>query len=377
MLGLLFSLALVSAPADVPWAAEVDGVKISLEEFDSYYYAHNMSLSDVDSREAVDARAKDPAERVKNPFLDRRFFLDQLIRQRLVWNRAEKEGMTAQEEFSARSGIQRDSLINAFYLKKKFRDRTQVSLQEIAEVYDGCKDRFEEVSPFAAMNYIEKSLRQKKEGEEMAILLARLREEASIVRNPDLVAKLSDADRAKRPSEGSVVSVNGKEISVKEFSALYYAYFMDQYNTPSRAEIDTYAADPVMLSSNPLLERERFLDEIISQKLVLAEAEKDAFAASGDMKALLTLQKESGSVLYYVRAKFAKELEPSSAEIETFYQENREQMAAIPADKAEFYMKQTIRGRKMTLRAQELMSELSKGSAVRRGPSFSRDDSAE
>ena len=151
---------------------------------------------------------------------------------------------------------------------------------------------------------------------------------------------------------------------------------MDQYNTPSRAEIDTYAADPVMLSSNPLLERERFLDEIISQKLVLAEAAKDAFAVSGDMKALLRLQKESGSILYYVREKFSKELEPSSSEIETFYQENSEQMAAIPADKAEFYMKQTIRGRKMTLRAQELMSELSKGATVRRGPSFSGEDSA-
>jgi hypothetical protein len=367
MIPLFLALSLFTAQADLPWVADVDGAKITLEEFNSYYYSRNQALSGDDlSRDDIDRLARDPEETQKNPFLVRTIFLDQIIRQRLVFTRAQKEGVTAQDEYLTQQELLRESLLNAFYVKAKLGDRLKVSLKEIADSYAENIARFEGASPFEAMNYIEKNLSQKKQRDEMSALLSRLMREASVVKNGDLLAKLSDADMQKRPSSGWVAKIYGKEISAKDFSSSYYAYLMAQFNPASREDIDAYASDAQMVSANPLLVKSRFLDELIAQKLIWMLAEKEKFKYTDDMNAALRMHIESECILYYVRVTYAKDLVPTAAEIDEFYEENRERLAAFPADKAEVLIRQTLKSRKLTLKAESLTSDLENGAVIKR-----------
>lgn len=367
MLSLVLALSLLSAQADTPWAAKIDGATITIDEFNTLYYARNMNAGGV-TRDEVDAMAKDPAETEKNPFLDRSFFLDRLIRQRVVYAQAEKEGVTKGEEYRLRIDVQRDSLLNAYYLRAKLGESMKVSLKEIADVYAENAAQFDGTSPFEAMNYIEKNLAQKKQREVLGEFIGRLREESGIGKNRDLLTKLADPDPAKRPSSGWIAKIDGKEIPVEEFSAIYYAYLTDQYAPASRREIDAYAADPRMAANNPLLDRERFLDEIVNQRLIRAKAIKDGFVVTAEMNAEIRSQRESGMMLQYAQFRFGKDVEPTSAEIDAYYEQNREQLSALPADQAETYIRLKLRSMKLSAKIDEAVDALVKAAVIKRNP---------
>lgn len=355
---ILPAVLVIASCSKSPWVADVDGNKITLDEFNTLYYAHHKSNYNVKTNEEVDKLAGEPSEKQRNPLLDKEFFLDEIIKQRLVFWKAEKENVTDSDEYKAVLQIQRESLVASYYAKNKFEEKATPTDAEIAAFYEKEKAKFKGATIAQAGDYIKQQLMQRKLMEESQNLVEALKEKAAIEKNADVLAKLAETDKSKRPTSGWVAKIDGKEISVEEFENLYYAQNMNAYNAATRDDIDKIAAEPSQVQRNPLLARGTFLDEVIKQRLVYNEAVAEKMLEKEDLKANMQLQMESICTWYYVKHKFANDIEVSDAEVAQVYQQQQGRFKGVPITSAEAYIRQGLKGEKLRMKNQKLISDL-------------------
>ena len=185
---------------DSKWVAKIKGDEITLGELNSLYYAQQKSLYSDESNEQIDKRAANPEELAKNPTLDKKEFLENVIRQRLVYNEAIDKGIQKNKEVEALVQMAQEAVIVGYYVKDKFKDQIEVSDEEIAKIYTQQKDKFRGAPIEQAEQYIRSQMMQQKLQLKLRDLVESLKEEGGIKRNNELLDKKNDsAPKAEAP----------------------------------------------------------------------------------------------------------------------------------------------------------------------------------
>lgn len=176
------------------WIAKIKGDEITLGKLNSYYYAQQKSIYNDATNADIDKRAANPEEVQKNPTLDKREFLENVIRQRLVYNKAIEDGILKNNELESLIEMAREAVVVGFYVKEKFKDQVQISEQEIGKVYSDQRARFKGVPIEQAEQYIRQQMTQQKLQLKLRDFVETLKEEGGIKRNLDLLSKKEKKD---------------------------------------------------------------------------------------------------------------------------------------------------------------------------------------
>lgn len=173
------------------WVAKIDGETITLEELNTLYYAQHQHLLNV-SKEEIDRYAQDPALLKRIPTLNRKFFLEELIKQRLIYNKAVKDGLLDQKEVKAVVQIAREGAVVQSYVKEKFKDDIKISNEEIEAFYLKERNRrYRGVPIDQAEKHIKQFLLSRKMQKKLMGLVESLRDESIIEKNETVLEKVS------------------------------------------------------------------------------------------------------------------------------------------------------------------------------------------
>jgi hypothetical protein len=201
---LFTALIIFSCSDDSKWVAKIKGGEITLGELNAMYYAQQKSMYNDATNADVDKRAANPEEVAKNPTLDKKEFLENLIRQRLVYNKGVEEGIEKNKELESLIQMAKEAVVVGFYIKEKFKNQIEVSDQEIAKVYQEQKARFKGAPVDQVEQYIRQQMMQQKLQVKLRDLVESLKEEGGIKRNLDLLGK-KDEPVKKEETKNTVV----------------------------------------------------------------------------------------------------------------------------------------------------------------------------
>jgi hypothetical protein len=178
---------------DNKWIAKIKSDEVTLGQLNAFYYAQQKSIYNDATNADIDKRASNPEEIAKNPTLDKKEFLENVIRQRLVYNKAVEDGVQKNKELEALMQMAKEAVVVGFYVKEKFKNQIEVSDQEIAKIYSEQKARFKGAPIDQAEQYIRQQLSQQKLQMKLRDLVESLKEEGGIKRNLDLLGKKDDS----------------------------------------------------------------------------------------------------------------------------------------------------------------------------------------
>jgi hypothetical protein len=341
-----------------PTVLDINGEKITLKKFNNYYYSHLKNQYNVNTNSEIDKLATDQDQVRRNPLLDKNVFLDELVKQKLVFMKAKEEKVTSKKEAKALMQMQEENIVVAAFAKDKFKDKIVISDKEIADAYEAGKASFNGAPLSQVEPYIRQQLQQEKFTKEATTLVEDLKGQTPVERNKEVILALSDPDKTKRPKDGWVAKLDGTKITVDDLETLYYAQMQIIYGTSSSDDIDKFAADPKQTEQNPLLNKEKFLEEIIKQKVVYTHALKAKTADNDEVKALVEMQQESLMIGYYAKEKFAKDIEVTDAEIGDVYQKQGQYFKGVPISQAETYIKRNLQQQKLQMKIMDLIQKL-------------------
>jgi len=139
------------------WAAKIDGKTISIEEFNRYYYTQNKMMANVNSWEDVDSLANDPSY-ANHPFLNKSNFLDHLIAQKLIYNKAMNDKTIDKEELDTILDITKIQTAAQYFLSQKLKDKIQVTDEEVERFYNQNRRQFAGRTSNEATAYIRQQI---------------------------------------------------------------------------------------------------------------------------------------------------------------------------------------------------------------------------
>ena len=218
---LIFLLTLAcSNGAD--WAAQVDGKKISMKDFNRFYYTQNRIMLNLETNEEVDelaAQAETLSQQLQQ-MLVKQNFLDQLIAQKLIYNKAFSDKSIDREEMQALIDFTRYQAIASYYMAQKLKDKLEVSDEEVEEFYYANRQHFRGV-PLneEVVNTIRRQILMHKQQMETNQYLMDLITEARIDRKGLAAALQAEIDRKEREEEKDLkreLRRRGQEKAVEE-----------------------------------------------------------------------------------------------------------------------------------------------------------------
>ena len=170
------------------WIAKIDGNTVTLDELNTFYYAQQKSLYNI-TKEEIDKLALDPAAIEKNPTLNKQEFLEQLIRQRLVYNKAVEDDILKNMEVEALAQMAKEAVVVGYYVREKFNDEIAVNDDEVEKIYSSKRSKFKGVPIEQAELYIRQQLFQQKLQMKIRELVENLREQSRIEKNAMLLSE--------------------------------------------------------------------------------------------------------------------------------------------------------------------------------------------
>jgi hypothetical protein len=356
------------------WIVKIDGKRISSTEFNNLYYAQCRMIYNK-SNEEIDKLANDPASVQQNPMLKKSEFLNSLIQNKLLYLKAESEGYGNNKEAKILTEYQVLNVVGQFYAETVIKNSIVITEKEISDTYLKYQSQFNGVPIQMVTERIKTSLQQQKLSAEYAKKLEDVRKTAQLDRNEDLMTKLSDPDKSKRPTSGTLVKISGKnittkEISVEDFTTGYYAQLKFIANT-DEAGVDKLASDPALANQNPLLNKKRFLDQIIDQYLLYEEARNKGLLENKDLKALLNFYKEQAVYLYFLKDKYSKDTVVTDQEIAMEYNRVKKQLPpTMMPDQAIAYIRQNIEQQKVMQKVNEMVTNLKDRAVIEKNMSL-------
>ncbi len=180
------------------WVAKIEGESITLDELNTMYYAQHKHLLNI-SREEIDKFSKDPELVKRMPTLNKQFYLDELIKQKLIYNKAVKDGILDKEEMQAVIQIAKEGAIVQAYIKEKFRDDIKVTDEEVEMIYAKERNkRYKGVPIDQAERHIKQYLMSRKMQTKLIELVENLREQSRIEKNEDVLKELTTTSKSSQ-----------------------------------------------------------------------------------------------------------------------------------------------------------------------------------
>jgi len=124
--------------------------------------------------------------------------------------------------------------------------------------------------------------------------------------------------------------IDDEVITIDEFYRYYYTQNKMLLNMDKK-EIDKMAMDPSMVN-HPTINRSKFLDFLISRKLLFQKAMTDDTINKDELTTVVELFKLNGVATYYLSEKLKDEINVTDDEIDRFYNENRRLFKGVPID---------------------------------------------
>jgi len=120
------------------WAAKIDDDSISIEEFNNFYYTQNKLALRVDSNEDVDKMAKNTENlnAQARQTLVKANYLDFLISQKLVYQKAINDKDIDQDELNTIIELSKMTTVSQYYMGIKLKDQIEVSEAEVEQFYN-------------------------------------------------------------------------------------------------------------------------------------------------------------------------------------------------------------------------------------------------
>jgi hypothetical protein len=174
------------------WAAKIEGEVITVDELNLLYYSQHKQLLNLSKKE-IDKYANDPEATDRFPTLNKRIFLDELIKQRLVYNKAVDEGYLKNDEVRAIIRIATEGAVVQSYIKDKFKDDAGITDADVEEQYR--KDRnsvYKGVPIEQAENHIRQKLVMMRLQKKTMDMVENLKEVARIEKNPEIFKKTDE-----------------------------------------------------------------------------------------------------------------------------------------------------------------------------------------
>jgi hypothetical protein len=311
----------------------------------------------------INKLASDRNEVAQNPILDKAFFLNQMMEQLVVYQAAKEAGYVKKSDVQILNEYQFQTLVSKYYIALTFKDKIRPTDKEVATAYEKNRAQFGG-APFQAVEQrIRSFISEQKLQYEQNTKLQVLRENAQIDRNEELITKLMDPDKAKRPKKGTLVTIKGKNISTKtisveEFLVNYYLQFKFAYKM-DESLVDKLANDPAALDQNALLNKKVFLDQIIGQYLYYEEARNTGILKNPDVVGLSDYYSKQLIIMFYIRDKYAKDAEVTQQEIAAEYNKLKSRIPpTMLPDLVEASIRQNLEQQKLSRKLPEIVSTL-------------------
>ncbi len=157
--------------------------------------------------------------------------------------------------------------------------------------------------------------------------------------------------------------IDGDVISIKELNSFYYTQNKILTNLEKNEDIDKLATDP-RYAANPYLNKGRFLEQLISQKLLYKKAMSDSDVNKDELKTLVELTKLQTVSQYYLGKKLKDRIVVTDEEVNKFYSANKKRFAGRTANEATMMIKQQIFSYKSRQEANKYLMELTAQSKV-------------
>jgi tellurite resistance protein len=179
-------------------AATIDGKKITIEEVNKFYYIQNKLLTNIDSNEEIDKLAENPAY-ANHPFLNKANFLDHLIAQKVLYEKAMEDKEINKDELKALLEMVKMQTAAQYYLSKKLKNKISVSDDEVNKIYNENRARFAGRTADESENYIKQQLFAQKSRVEADKLVREILAEHSIKK--DGFKEYLEKNKKSAPSE--------------------------------------------------------------------------------------------------------------------------------------------------------------------------------
>lgn len=172
------------------WVAKIEGETITIDELNSMYYAQHKHLLNI-TKEEIDKFSTDPDIIKRMPTLNKQFYLDELIKQRLIYNKAVKDGLLNDKEIQSVIQIAKEGAVVQSYVKEKFKDDIKISDEEVEAIYAKERNkRYKGVPIDQAERHIKQYLFSRKMQEKLMQLVENLREQSRIEKNEEALKKI-------------------------------------------------------------------------------------------------------------------------------------------------------------------------------------------
>lgn len=164
----------------------------------------------------------------------------------------------------------------------------------------------------------------------------------------------------KKPGDEVAVVIDNEKITIDEFNRYYYMFAKMMLNMDKK-EVDRMAANPD-IENHPtlgLLNRNKFMDFLISRKLLYKKAFDDDSLNKDDLKTIRELSDLQFVASYYLTQKLKDDIKVSEAEINEFYNQNRERLKGVPMnDEAISWMRNQVFMQKMEMKSNQFILDL-------------------
>ena len=124
------------------------------------------------------------------------------------------------------------------------------------------------------------------------------------------------------------VKINDEAITIKEFYDFYYTQNKILLNM-TREEIDDLADDS-SIENHPTLNKTKFMDFVVSRKLLYDKALKDKGINNEELKTIMKLFKLQGVATYYLSEKLKDEIIITDEDIDGYYKRNKSLFKGVP-----------------------------------------------
>lgn len=291
---------------------------ITLEEFNEYYYIQIKTSYNMNKEEATKA-AQDSTATQQYPLLDKAIVLDEMIKQRIIYNKAKKEGYHNRELAKNLIKLQREALAIQFYINDKIKNSTGVNIteQELNDEYKLSSGNMEGFSADQIEYLLRQQITEKKYNTKAEEIYNLSKNKYKIEAHPELF------DLTLPGKNKIVLKIINDEMTLEQFNEIYYYQIHTFVPGITHDEIDQLAVAETIVSKNPLLSKKWLLNEFIKRKVIYLQSKNENIPISQEETLITKFELEACLNSYYINNKIDNEIRISDNEISKFYEKHK------------------------------------------------------
>ncbi|HOT45172.1 MAG TPA: SurA N-terminal domain-containing protein [Spirochaetota bacterium] len=164
----------------------------------------------------------------------------------------------------------------------------------------------------------------------------------------------------KKEGDEVMVKIGGEKITLDQFNNYYYMFAKMMLNMDKK-EVDKMAANPE-IENHPtlnLLNKKKFMDFLISRKLLSNKAFSDESMNKKDLETIRELAELQFVSSYYLSQKLKDDIKVTDEEKNNFYNRNKERLKGVPVnEEVDNWIKQQVFMEKLEIKSNEFILEL-------------------